>query len=252
MAKSLTFFAIQNNKPAFGIEGSKNFGTHFRAYYHLLALEKFMEVMGIEFERDFKMTPLAVKDIIDNCDIQVALYDNKLLLPVGNARNYLFYIPMKKNANVEYTTDHPLVAVVEKEQRYRVCYGNRRMALIYPQYFEYDDSISTVAMQIDGSDKVIPLGTVVNVNENFMVKTREGYRVNVIGFSNGKEDEGHDRISKERIPERFSIDNAGKLFRVEIYKEDKFSGMVLVNFDPNMMIPTHTVASVSEEALEEK
>lgn len=233
MAKSLTYFAIRNNKPAFGIEGSKNFGTHFRAYYHLLALEKFMDTMGIEYERKFKLHPYTVKNAIDNSEMKVVLYDNKLLLPVSKARNYLHYIPMKKDAQVEYKTDHPLVAVVEKDEKYRVCYGNRRMSLLYPQYFEYDDSLQTLDLQVDGYEKVVPLGTVVNVQDSFLVKNQEGYRVNVIGYTReGLDSEVDTAIDRHNIVDRFSIDKEGKIYRVEVYKEDKFSGMILVNFDP--------------------
>lgn len=233
MAKSLTYFAIRNNKPAFGVEGSKNFGTHFRAYYHLLALEKFMDIMGIEYERKFEMNPYAVESAIDNNELKVVLYDNKLLLPVSRARNYLYYIPMKKDATVEYKADHPLVAVVEKDEKYRVCYGNRRMSLLYPQYFEYDDSLASLDMQIDGYEKVVPLGTVVDVKESFLIKNQDGYRVNVIGFTQeGLDSEVDTPIDQKSIVDRFSIDKEGKLYRVEVYHEGKFSGMVLVNFDP--------------------
>jgi len=252
MLKSLTYFAIRNNKPAFGIEGSKNFGTHFRAYYHLLALEKFMDIMGIEYERKFELNPFAVKNAIDNNELKVVLYDNKLLLPVGNARNYLHYIPMKKDASVEYTTDHPLVAVVEKDEKYRVCYGNRRMSLLYPQYFEYDDSLHTIDMQIDGYEKVVPLGSVVNVNHHFLIKNQEGYRINIIGFTqDGLDSEVDVPVDRENIVDRFSIDKEGKMYRVEIYREGKFSGMVLVNFDAQYFPVSHTVAKVSNQLEEE-
>jgi len=248
MLKSLTYFAIRNNKPAFGIEGSKNFGTHFRAYYHLLALEKFMDIMGIEYERKFELNPFAVKNAIDNNELKVVLYDNKLLLPVGNARNYLHYIPMKKDANVEYTTDHPLVAVVEKDEKYRVCYGNRRMSLLYPQYFEYDDSLHTIDMQIDGYEKVVPLGSVVNVNRNFLIKNQEGYRVNIIGFTqDGLDSEVDTQVDRKNIADRFSIDKEGKMYRVEIYRDGKFSGMVLVNFDSEYLPVSHTVAKAANQ-----
>ena len=39
-------------------------------------------------------------------------------------------------------------------------------------------------------------------------------------------------IDKSNIVDRFSIDKDGKIYRVEVYHEGKFSGMVLVNFDP--------------------
>lgn len=243
MSKSLTYFAIRNNKPAFGIEGSKNFGTHFRAYYHLLALEKFMDIMGIEYERKLELNPFSVKNAIDNSEMKVVLYDNKLLLPVSKARNYLHYIPMKKDAKVEYKADHPLVAVVEKDEKFRVCYGNRRMSLLYPQYFEYDNSLHTLDLQIDGYEKVVPLGTVVDVKESFLVKNHEGYRVNVIGYTQkGLDSEVDTTIDRSSIVDRFSIDKEGKIYRVEVYKDEKFSGMILVNFDPEHL-PSQEVAA---------
>jgi hypothetical protein len=189
-------------------------------------------MMGIEYERKFELNPFAVKNAIDNSEMKVVLYDNKLLLPVNNARNFLHYIPMKKGAQVEYTTDHPLVAVVERNEKYRVCYGNRRMSLLYPQYFEYDDSLHTLDLQIDGYEKVVPLGSVVDVKDSFLVKNQEGYRVNVIGYSReGFVSEVETTIDKDSIIDRFSIDKEGKIYRVEVYKDDKFSGMILVNFD---------------------
>jgi hypothetical protein len=240
---------VRNNKPAFGIEGSKNFGTHFRAYYHLLALEKFMDTMGIEYERRFEMNPFAVKNAIDNVEVKVALYDNKLLLPVGKARNYLYYIPMKKYANVEYTTDHPLVAVVEQDRKYRVCYGNRRMALLHPQYFEYDDSLHTIDMKVDGYERVVSLGTVVNVGQNFLIKNQEGYRVNVIGYTqDGMDNEVDVSIDRRSIVDRFSIDTEAKIYRVEIYRDGKFSGMILVNFDEQYQPVSHTVAKAQVQS----
>jgi hypothetical protein len=35
MAKTLTYFAINERKPAVGIEASKSLPTHLRVYYHL-------------------------------------------------------------------------------------------------------------------------------------------------------------------------------------------------------------------------
>ena len=56
MEKTLTYFAINNGKAAFGNEASKSLDTHQRVYYHLLALEKYMDIMGIEYKRKFNLT----------------------------------------------------------------------------------------------------------------------------------------------------------------------------------------------------
>ena len=230
MAKSLTYFAIRNNKPAFGIEGSKNFATHMRAYYHLLALESFMRQMDIEFERDFKLTPNGVKSAI-NDDVDIVL-NERIALLVPKTRSFLNYVPLRKNSIVKVSSDNPLIKLVKEKGHYKVYYGNRRMTMLKPQYFEYDDSLESVRLQIDGKSKDIKLGTIVNVKNNFLVEKKSGYRVNVIGYSNTKhKNESGLLISKKRILTRYSLDKAGQIFRVEFYNGKKFSGMVLVNFD---------------------
>ena len=244
MEKSLTFFAINQGKPAFGNEASKNFGTHFRVYYHLLAVEEYMRIHGIEFERDFKLTPYWVKKAINNEDLKIVLYDNKLLLPVSNARNKLNFIPFKKGSDISYKANHPLVALLKKKEWYRVCYGNRRKAMLYPEYFEYDNSINTIQVQIDNNKKLVPLGTIINAKNEFLVDVPDGYRVNVIGWKKkGIENEKDVIIKKSEIAKYYSIDKKGKIFRVEIYKDDKFSGMVLVNFDDKKITPINKIAS---------
>nr|WP_235598069.1 M99 family carboxypeptidase catalytic domain-containing protein [Campylobacter hyointestinalis] len=61
MLKSLTYFAIKNNKSAFANEASKTLPSHQRAYYHLLAIEEYLKVAGVEFERSFELNPQNVK-----------------------------------------------------------------------------------------------------------------------------------------------------------------------------------------------
>ncbi|MGD9386563.1 MAG: M14/M99 family metallopeptidase, partial [Thioalkalispiraceae bacterium] len=78
MEKTLTYYAIQNGKAAFGLEASKSFDTHYRAYYHLQLIESFMQYLGIEYQREFNLTINQVKDRIDN-NIKVALYQKKML-----------------------------------------------------------------------------------------------------------------------------------------------------------------------------
>ena len=95
MAKTLTYFAINNGKSAIGIETSKNLPTHERAYYHLQALESFLANMGIEWERDFDLKPQYVKQTINN-NLQIAFYQNKFLLDITRARSSINYVPLKK------------------------------------------------------------------------------------------------------------------------------------------------------------
>lgn len=76
MEKTLTYFSINNKKAAFANEASKSLPLHERTYYHLLAIEKYMDIMGIEYERYFPLEPMAVRNVIDN-DIYISFYDEK-------------------------------------------------------------------------------------------------------------------------------------------------------------------------------
>jgi hypothetical protein len=227
MAKTLTYYAINNNKPAFGNEGSKEFGTHYRVYYHLLALEAYMEYMGIEFKRNFSLTPQGIKSVI-NEDYHVTLFE-KFIIPTKDVRNTLRYVPTDRDKQL-FTSDNPLICAIKEGNTYKIHYGNNRIASLSPQFFHFDDSLSSVEVNVDGILKDIKPGTIVNVNDHFMVLSKEGYRVNVIGYSNAKKIETGVAIHKSEMPKRFSVDKQGTTFRVEVYKDDKFSGMFLIKF----------------------
>ncbi len=230
MEKTLTYFAIQNGKSAFGLEVSKSFGTHKRSYYHLRAIESFLNLMGIEFERRFELTSRGVWNAI-NSNLNVAMYDNRIFLDVGNVRNRLGYVPLKKNADIVFTPSNPLVTIVNSGSGYRVFYGNRSLTRIHPQHFEYDTSFHTITMLVDGYEQDVGFGKVVDVNETFAVKPQSGCRVNVIGFTRpGMTNESGVSICRNDILKRFSVDRNGNQFRVEVYRQKRFAGMVLVNF----------------------
>jgi len=231
MEKTLTYFAVRNEKSSFGLETSKSFPTHTRAYYHLRALESFMDHLGISYERNFAITTQGVKNAI-NTNINLALYDNRIFLDVGNARKRLGYVPLKKNAELVFTPSNPLLTVVNTGKGYRVFYGNRRITRIHPEYLEYDLSIDGITMQVDGYEQDVPFGRIVDVGSAFKVESLPGYRVNVIGYTKpGVVNESGIFVRKHDIMKRFSVDRNGMLYRVEVYREKKFAGMVLVNFD---------------------
>ena len=230
MEKTLTYFAIRNNKPAFGIEVSKSFRTYRRARYHLIVLEAYMNELGIKYKKDFPLTLAGVKDKINN-NIKIALYTNKILFDVAHARKRLNYVPMKKNTPLQFTASNPLVAVINSDKYYKVRYGNRHITFLHPQYFDYDNSLSTVKIKIDNVQTLVPLGTLVNVKRKFMVEPINGYRVNIIGFTkHNVRNESGISIQRYNFATRFSIDKKARMFRVEFYKKSKFSGMILVNF----------------------
>lgn len=232
MEKALTYFAISNEKPAFANESSKSLPVHERVYYQLLAIESYFRQMGIEYERPFALDPRAVKEAMYE-DIQIAFFDKRIVLDVTDVRPFINYLPLKRGTNVEVSTNNPLIAIRENSRGYKVNYGNRTMTNLYPQYFDYDEETRSFQMQVDGKVQEVPFGTIVSVNDFFHVMPKEGYRTNVIGYvKHGANDESGLSIKQKNIIRRFSVDKKGNLFRVEVYKGEKFSGMVLVDFSP--------------------
>jgi len=227
MAKSLTYYAINHNKPAFGNEATKAFATHYRVYYHLRALEAYMHYMGIEFKRKFALTPEDIKSVIHG-DYHVTLF-GKFILPIKGIRNTLRYIPTDRDKKI-FDSNNPLICAIQEGNSYKIHYGNYKIATLSPQFFHYDDSLKSVEVAVDGEVKSIEPGTIVRVHDHFKVLSKAGYRVNVIGYSNAKKIETGVAIHKCEIPKRFSVDNQGSIFRVEVYKGKKFSGMFLVKF----------------------
>ena len=230
MRQSLSFYAVNQNKPAFGIEASKSFPTHIRTYYHLLAMEAFMDQVGIRYSRDFELTPQGVKQALKK-DLSVTFADGRIKLDLNNLRPVLNYFPLQKNTEVEFFANNPLIAVVPNRNRYRIHYGNNRLAFLKPQYFEYDQSLDSIAMLIDGTAQQVAFGATVPVSHDFLVQAQQGYRVNVIGFRKpGQRNESGLKIDEKQLSNQHSIDKSGKIFRVEVYRQNRFSGMVLVDF----------------------
>jgi len=231
MEKTLSYFAVRHGKSAFGIEASKEFLTHERSFFHLNMVEAFMQDIGVGFERDFSLTQHGVKRRIEG-NIRLAMYDNRILFDMVNARSILNYVPLKKDAPLDFTPSNPLIALLRNQNNIHVRYGNRHVTYLRPQYLEYDDSLNTIRMVIDDEEKEVRLGSEVVVAATFKVLPMPDYRVNVIGFKRaGVEDESDITIDRQMILKNFSIDKQGKMYRLEIYRADKFCGMVLVRFE---------------------
>jgi hypothetical protein len=208
MEKTLTYYAINNGKAAFGNEASKSLPLYERTYYHLHALEKYMEIMGIEFERKFDLNLVAIKDVIDN-DIYISFYDDKIHLPLSEVRDVLKYFPVKKDGTLDFKPSNPLMTIVRNDNFFSIYYGNRLLANLKPDYFEMENLSENILMNIDGEEKAVKIGSIVDVDSDFEIKPIKDYRVNVIGFvKKGKKNEVGINIEKH-----------------------KFAGMVLINFD---------------------
>jgi hypothetical protein len=230
MEKTLTYFAINNGKAAFGNEASKNLPTHKRVYYHLLALEKYMDIMGIEYKRKFKLTPDGVYHALNN-DIYVSFYDSKIKLPLSQVRSLLKYFPIKKGSKIKFKASNPLLAIIKRGDTYIVQYGNRRLSKLSADYIDYDNSTQKVTLEIDGKAKEYNFGSIIGVKKSFIVKSEKGLRVNIIGYSNKSKRETDIKIVKSLILKRYSIDKSGNIYRVEYYNKNKFVGMILIKFE---------------------
>ncbi len=233
MSKTLTYYAIGKGKAAFGNESSKALPVHERVYYKLLALEKFMDIMGIEYEREFNLNAKELKNVIDN-DIFISFNDKKIFIPLSRIRSYITYFPVEKGTKISFKPSSPVMTVIEEKGRYIVYYGNRKLTTLVPQYLAYDEFDGNIKVNIDGKMQDITLGSLIKVKEYFNVQIDKRLRVNVIGYVNKKhKNESGLNIRKKYILKRFSIDKDGKRFRVEIYdskEKEKFLGMFLVEF----------------------
>lgn len=236
MLKSLTYFAVLNKKSAFANEASKNFNLENRVYVHLLAVENYLKTANIEFTRDFKLDPKSIKEVI-NEEIFLNLNDNKFVLLLDNPRPSINYVPMQKDS-LKYQSDNALVALIKNGKCYKVHYGNNVLTKICPQYFEFSDMVKSAKVVIDDEIKEVKFGSIIKAQDYILIKAQNNVRVNAIGYENNAL-ETDVKIHKNDFRNKFSIDKAGKIFRIEFYdtskNDDKYLGMFLVKYEKNLL-----------------
>ena len=123
------------------------------------------------------------------------------------------------------------MAIVKKGSTYVVQYGNRRLSKLKPDYLEHDTENSSVSFEVDGIVSNYNFGSIIDVKKSFMVHEHNGFRVNIIGYTNRSKIETGVLVEKKDIMQRYSVDKNGKIFRIEFYKKKKFAGMILVKFE---------------------
>jgi hypothetical protein len=227
---SLTFFAVTHNKPAFAIETSKNItDLTQKVIYQLKSIEEFMHIMDIEFERKF--------DISNYEDVKAKVYDfetvtinDNIKIPLTDISKTLRFVPMKKEGNkIEFS--HVLGAYKIYGGVYRFYIGNKHICSIHPQYFEIKEATKPIKIEVDGNIQDVKLGTILDIKNSFEI-LKNGYRVNIIGYSkSGIDSEDGILINKDDILNRYSIDKENKKYRAEFYKDGKFYGMIVLNFE---------------------
>lgn len=233
MDKSLSYYAVRQGKAAFGLEASKEFSVEVRAYYHLLMVESFLAQAGVTFTRGFELNPEGVRGaLLENLGVSFA--DNKIFLPLEDVRPAINLLPLSKDAPAQAVTSKPIMAVLPcakgEEGQYCVHYGNRMITLIRPDWREMDHSITGMRVLADGREAQAPFGQILEVSKSLVVQPAQGYRVNAIGYDSGRKDESGETMTLKDFQARFSVDRQGRLYRVEVYKDQRFSGMFLVRF----------------------
>ena len=244
--KSLTYFATLNKKMAFANEASKNLPLKKRVYYHLLAIEGMLQSSGIEFSRDFELNTDEIDSLIHDKGTNIAI-EGRIELPLHNIKPQLNFFPLPKG-EVEFKSNTPIVWLFEDGGTYRIKNGNNLMTTLKPFFIDFDLSLNSANLVIDGTEVEAKIGSVVKVKNSFSVKNLP-YRVNVIGFS-GSGSEVEVEIKRRDLMGKFAIDKRNTKFRVEFYKsesnenlgesseskrekfaKEKFAGMIIVDFE---------------------
>lgn len=228
--RSLSYFAVQNGKPALSIEASKTHPVYLRTYYHLLAIEALMKQAGISFTRDFQLNPAAVDRVLRE-DARMTLAHGRIFLDLNAMRRELADFPLPAQAERTVAAANPLISLQPEGEQYRIHYGNNRLALLHPRRVELDPAPQPVAMTIDGVRRQVEPGGVVAVRSQVQVSPAADVRISVVGLDQAKTgDDGMMVFDKKALDPRASIDRAGELFRLEIYRAGRFSGMILLDF----------------------
>ncbi|MGI0406785.1 M99 family carboxypeptidase catalytic domain-containing protein [Helicobacter himalayensis] len=250
MQKSLTFFAITHNKPAFAHEASKTLPLREKTYYHLLGIEGFLKAVGIEFERHFELTPQVVAKLINDPSITLTI-DEILTLPLFSIKSPLNFFPMPLSAkqdlqsvNIESKSKILGLSQAPQSALIDVKYGNRTMVRLNPLYLEFDKSLQNVEFDIDDVRQEVKIGSLVKAKTSFLIHTPRDetksvdsdVRANVIGFvkkgdTSPTPNEFDTLVHKKALFKKFAIDTNARIYRVEFYKNDAFAGMVLVEFE---------------------
>ena len=229
MRQSLTFFAVSNNKPAFAIETSKNItDLTYKVIYQLKSIEEFMNIMNIEFEREF--------DINNYEDVKSKVYDfgkvtinNNISFDLSDIKNSVKFVPLKKENN-KFDFSHTLGKVKFIDNKYEIYIGNIKICDLSPQIFEMTETQNKIKMIVDEKEIETSFASEIDIKNDFKILKSE-LRANIIGFSkNGVDSEDDVLIKKDDIQDIYSLDTNKSKYRAEFYKDGKFIGMIVLNF----------------------
>ena len=228
MQKALTFYAINQGKPGYANEASKELNVAQRVYYHLLAIDALLTQMGIEFERDFTLTPNNVQKAIKDRS-QTFRLENLPEMPLFGLRTPLASFPIpkgKKASEITITSSNKILGLLPRDGSLTLKYGNNVMTKILPKRIDfYQGSLAPLEATIDKQARKIVLGERVQIAREISLPgtialdDKRQARVQVVGLI-GK-DSSH--ITKASLSPSASLDTAGKLYRAEVYIQEKLN-----------------------------
>lgn len=234
MEKSLTFFAVKNQKGALANEASKNLPLNERVYYHLLAVEGILKTLGVEFRRDFKLAPRKISELINDSEARVQITPLITLPLMGLKRNIAFFpLPSKEVSKIPLSSNHYIMGLLPKDREIVIKYGNRIVTQLSPFVIDFEKTPQNVQIQIDGKLEEVKLGSIIKVKKSFKVLP-SNLRVNIIGFTpRGRAgvSEANYEITLSNLIKKYSIDTKERQYRIEFYNGKKFAGMLIVDFE---------------------
>ncbi|MDE5602338.1 MAG: hypothetical protein K2I71_00225, partial [Helicobacter sp.] len=150
-----------------------------------------------------------------------------IVLDLESIRNIINFLPLKKEDN-SFVFTHPLGKIHREKQGYEVFIGHKKITLLKPDYFLMECDIKDMNISLDKQElQAVRFGEVLEAKEQFLVESREGARVNVIGYAKkGLISEDNIEIKMDWIDENYSLDKDGLTFRLEVYKGNNFCGMI--------------------------
>ncbi|WP_295053007.1 M99 family carboxypeptidase catalytic domain-containing protein [Sulfuricurvum sp.] len=231
MRHSLTYFAVSHDKPAFAIETSKNLPTlHHKVFYQLRAIECYMRLMGIEFERSFDLNLDSIQQLLKNN--KYLTINNNIYLDLQDLKNSLSFIPLQSDSN-EFKFAHPLGSIQKNKEQYDLFIGNQKISTLIPSYHPKEVCSEPVCVIVDGKRNYMPFATHFFATADFKVVNNDSnMRVNIIGFTQkGIKDESNVSVELNDLDSKYSIDTSNKSYRIEFYQQNRFCGMVLVHFN---------------------
>lgn len=236
--KALTFFSLSLNKPALTNETSKELDVPTRVFYHLLAIESLLGQLGITFERDFELNVATIKTLL-NTESLYAKIEDSIFLPLDSLRTHLTYFPLPKQSNLKQlkieSQSHLLGIVPNKNGKLNLHYGSRKLSTLSPQWYEFEHSLQNVKIKVDGELQSVPIGSIVYAKQSVEFEPLANHRVNVIGFvlpndNNPLPNESGVTIYKKDFKPQYSLDTNALHFRAEFYRDNAFSGMIIISF----------------------